>query len=56
MNFLTEYFILQLIIKIRIQAGNQSFNDSLLYEESLFSSDQTAVAFLDTNLTALFYA
>jgi len=45
LNFLSEYLILHSIIKIRTQAGNQSFNDSLLYEESLFSSDQTAVAF-----------
>jgi len=41
---------MQLIIKFRTQAGNQTFNDSLLCEESLFSPDQTAVVFPDTNL------
>jgi len=40
---------MQLIIKIRTQAENQSLNDSFLYEETLFSTDQTAVAFPDTN-------
>jgi hypothetical protein len=49
-TFVSEFLIILSIIKIRTQAGNQSFNDSLLCEESLFSSEQAAVAFPDTNL------